>query len=146
MRGRKPKPPEVKEVLGNPGHRPIPPSTPPPAEAGDGIIERPKFLKGKAAKVWDFYVPRMPWLKSVDAHCMAAWCVLVAEFEKDAGKMTASRITQMRTFGSLLGLDPSTRGRLSASSFEKPPAPESANERPAKDPAEKYFAPSRAVN
>ena len=111
MRGRKPKPTVLKLIHGNPGHRPLNKSEPKPAL---GAI-KPRFLKGRAARIWAQYAPeleRLGVLTAVDGHMFAAWCVLAAEFEYDPRMMTASRIAQLRALASSFGLDSSSRARL----------------------------------
>lgn len=48
MAGRRPKPPEVREAMGNPGKREMP--TPPPRVAGR--VEPPSSMKGDALICW----------------------------------------------------------------------------------------------
>jgi phage terminase small subunit len=127
MAGRRPKPTEYKQVIGVTRADRLNPSEPKP----EGEARKPAFLKGRAAKIWAEYAPqliRLRLLTEIDAHHFAAWCSLAAEFERDPQRMTASRIAQMRTLGSLFGLDPSSRARLSV------------KDQPTSDPASKYFA------
>ena len=129
MAGRKPKPTALKEVLGNPGHRTISTNEPKPPQ---GVVLKPKFLKGRAAKIWDEYAPslaKMGVLTPVDAHQFALWCSLAAEFESGPERMTAARIAQMRAAASSFGLEPSSRSRLKTNGGEE-----------SKDPADKYFS------
>jgi phage terminase small subunit len=129
MPGRKPKPTHLKLVQGNPGKRPLNKSEPVPS---CGCL-KPKFLKGRAANIWDEYAPeleRIGVLTAVDGHMFATWCLLAEEVERDAARMSASRISQMRALASSFGLDASSRSRLSVR----------VDGKAKDDPAERYFA------
>jgi phage terminase small subunit len=129
MPGRKPKPTHLKLVQGNPGKRPLNDAEPEPTTG----CPKPKFLKGRAAKIWDEYAPeleRIGVLTAVDGHMFATWCVLAEEVERDAKGMTASRIAQMRALASSFGLDASSRSRLSVKGADKSKD----------DKADQYFA------
>jgi phage terminase small subunit len=105
------KPTALKIIQGNPGKRPLNRHEPKPASG----CEKPKFLKGRAARIWDEYAPeleRIGLLTTVDGHVFAAWCTLAAELESQAGKMSAPRIAQMRMLAAAFGLEPSSRARL----------------------------------
>jgi phage terminase small subunit len=131
MRGRPRKPTVLKLIEGDrgKGRRPLNEAEPQPVSS----CPKPKFLKGRAAKIWDEYAPeleRIGVLTAVDGHMFATWCVLAEEVERDAKGMTASRIAQMRALASSFGLDASSRSRLSVKGDGK-----------AKDdPADRYFA------
>lgn len=132
MRGRKPKPTHIKLVTGNPGKRAISGAEEVQASEPGAAPARPKFLKGRAAKLWDEYAPQLATLgvlTDVDAHMFATWCALAAELEKNPAAMTASRIAQMRALASSFGMDASARTRLGAGGAEKPKA----------DPTAAYF-------
>ncbi len=127
MRGRKPKPSAQKLITGNPGHRRVNRAEPTPA----GEAARPKFLKRRAAKIWEQYAPeleRIGILTSIDSHTFAVWCSLTAEFEDSPRTMSANRISQMRALASSFGMDPSARSRFSVRDAEG-----------SSDPADKYF-------
>jgi phage terminase small subunit len=129
VKGRLPKPTALKEILGNPGHRPLAENEPQP----EGEVLCPRFLKGRAKRLWSRYAPPLiacAVLKATDAHTLAAWCCLTAQFETDAECMTSSRIAQMRALAASLGLDPSSRSRLNV----KPPSTGPLSR------AEQYFA------
>lgn len=68
-----------------------------------GLI-KPKFLKGRASKLWDEYAPRLWWLGDADSHHLAVYCGLVAEYERGPDQMLAARIGQMRAFAGELGI------------------------------------------
>jgi phage terminase small subunit len=127
VRGRKPTPTHLKVLRGNPGKRALPKNEPQP----QGEVEKPRFLKGRAAKLWDQYAPeliRLRVLTVIDAHNFAAWCSLAAEFEKDPAGMVAAKIGQMRGLASSFGMDAAARARLGGS-----------GEKPAEDPFVEYM-------
>ena len=122
------KPTALKIIQGNPGKRPLNQHEPKPASG----CEKPKFLKGRAARIWDEYAPeleRIGILTAVDGHLFAAWCILAAELEIQAGKMNVSRIAQMRMLAASFGLEPSSRARLVVKPHET-----------SEDPAARYLA------
>jgi hypothetical protein len=135
MRGRKPKPTEVKEVLGNPGHRPLNKNEPKP----EGPLERPKYLKGKSKKLFEAKARQMPWLKSVDSEALARWATLEAQFQKAPEQMTASMLARIDSLEARLGMDPSSRSRMNVAAFERPPETRDDAAAAPKDPTEKYF-------
>lgn len=111
MRGRKPKPTHLKLVTGNPGGREINENEPVPS----GAVIKPRFLTGRASKVWDEYAPgliRVGLITAADRHAFAALCCLMAEFEAEPRDMVASRIAQMRALWAEFGMTPSARTRL----------------------------------
>ena len=108
-RGPKPKPTHIKLVTGNPGKRPLPQDEPQPRGP---LSTRPRYLKGRAAKLYDDILVVAWWLRDADTYKAGMWCVLQAEFEKSAKQMNAGRIAQLRTLASELGLDPASRARL----------------------------------
>jgi hypothetical protein len=129
VRGAKPKPAFLKLVTGNPGHRPI---TEDPA-AGvdvnhDNGLEPPPKLKARQKQLWVQYIRRAPWLTHFDIARAHMWVEMQAEFEKSPAEMTAARIGQLRSLGSELGLDPSSRARLGVTGAKEK-----------EDPADKYF-------
>lgn len=128
MAGRRPKPTRLKLVTGNPGKRALPDNEPtPPA----GAVIRPAFLKYRAAELWDERSPiflAMGTLTVADADNFAAWCVLMAEFEKIGEGMQASQIAQMRLLGAEFGMGASARAKIGAGGKGKK-----------KDPADEFF-------
>jgi hypothetical protein len=80
---------------------------------------RPKFVKGRASKLWDEYAAIATWLTDADSHALALWCGLGAEMEKDLKNMTASRISQWRALGAELGFLCASRSRISVKSDGK---------------------------
>lgn len=111
-RGRKPKPTHLHVIDGTlRGDRHKRDGEPEP----DGRPVKPKKLKGRksrASEIWDEIIERADWLSWADGPKAHVFCVLMAEFEKAPLKMPSARITQIRTLGSELGLDPSSRARI----------------------------------
>jgi len=117
-RGAKPKPTELHVVQGTfrPGrHEEQAQNEPKP----DGQLEKPKYLKGRAGRVWDRIAPKLDWLTEVDSDMLALWCGLQAEHESNLEDMPSSRISQMRTLAAELGLTASGRARIGASGKPK---------------------------
>jgi len=128
MAGRRPKPSHLKLLEGT--ARPDRARTAEP-QPPDGEVQRPAFLKGRAATLWNQYAPaceKMGTLTVVDVPTMAAWCVLMANFERKGAAMQASQIAQMRLLGDALGMSASARAKIGT-----------GGEKPSKDPADAYF-------
>jgi len=128
LAGRRPKPTRLKLVTGRlrkgreRKNEPEPPG---------GAIERPEFLKYREAELWDERAPiyiGMGTLTVADVDNFAAWCVLMAEFEKSKEKTQASLIAQMRLLGAEFGMGASARAKLGTGGKGKP-----------KDPADEFF-------
>ncbi len=128
LSGRKPKPPALKLVTGNPGHRPIEgtgdAAAPPVREAP--LVPHRKLTKAQRA-LWDRFIETAWWLTDHDVPKAYAWVCLQAEYDKAPVKMVAARIAQLRVLGNELGFDPSERGRLGISSGQR------------KDAADEFF-------
>ena len=135
-RGRKPKPQEVKKASGNPGKRPLNKHAPEFSAVVD--IEVPEYMEALdyAPVIWKSVVPEL--LKNkilciTDMHNVEAFCLAYDNWRKAQQEVMLKGITvdgsrgpiknpaltvmneaarQMATFGSLLGLDPSSRARL----------------------------------
>ncbi len=78
MRGRKPKPAEVRRREGNPGKRPIPA---PVLVAGRLVPEPPDHFPEAARQAWDVIVPtlaKIGLLDGIDSLALEGLCVLVA--------------------------------------------------------------------
>lgn len=123
--GRKPRPTHLKLIDGNPGKRPLPEGEIEP----EGDVVKPKWLKGRASKVWDQYAPeliRLKVLTSVDVHVFGTYCQLAARAEK--GELLASEIAQFRAIGSEFGIGAASRARLGTRDSKE-----------AKDPAASYL-------
>lgn len=127
MTGRPLKPTALKLIDGT--FRPDrhgPPSAEPQPE---GTPDKPKWLKGRASKVWDQYAPeliRLKVLTSVDGHSFGLWCQLAAKVERK--DYTAAEIAQFRMIGSEFGIGAASRARLGT-----------RDDKETKDPAAKYL-------
>lgn len=136
-RGRKAKPQEVKKTNGNPGKRPLNKNAPEFTQVVN--IDVPDYMAELeyASVIWQSIVPEL--LKNkilciTDMHNVEAFCLAYQNW-RDAQKEVAKNgvvvagsqggpvknpaltamneaSRQMATFGSLLGLDPSSRARL----------------------------------
>lgn len=134
-RGRKPKPTAKKALAGNPGKRALNKDEPKFSEVTD--IDPPAYLPNRAAGMWAMIVPELLTagvLAITDMHNVEAFCVAYDKWRMSEEEVQKSGITvlsaqgspmknpaltaanesmrQMVTFGSLLGLDPSSRTRL----------------------------------
>lgn len=138
-RGRKPKPTKLKELQGNAGKRPLNKNEPQFSQITN--IEPPEWLNSLAVEMWECVMPEligsgvltMPDLHNVESFCMAyaRWReaqdlitmhgVVVtnpetgAMLKNPAVTVVNESAKQMIQFGSLLGLDPSSRARLTGS-------------------------------
>ena len=77
-----------------------------------GALVKPKWLKGRAAKLWDEYSSIGYWLTAADSHSLATWCGLAAEISAGLKNVTSSRISQYRALGSELGFLCASRSRI----------------------------------
>lgn len=96
-----------------------------------GEIVKPAFLKYRASELWDERSPKfiaMGTLTVADVDNFAAWCVLMAEFEKSQEKMQASLVAQMRMLGAEFGMGASARAKLGTTGKRKD-----------NDPSDKFF-------
>ena len=140
MKGRRPKPPEIKRLEGNPGRRPIPTET---TEA-TGRPSKPDYVKGYADQVWNRLVGSMPEkvYTAADQDLLATYCVsaalhrdaaakvheMGAVITTEAGTLTTNpyvrvlnaQATKMTSIGSRLGLDPAARANLRVPKDDKP--------------------------
>lgn len=131
-RGPQPKPTALKEVLGNPGKRPLPKAEPLPI----GAPVMPEHLEGDAAIEWDRVVRSMPpqLYTSADVSTLLAYCTAWALHKKawlevkrkglfakgSMGQLVAnpalavlkSQAEVMLKAGDRLGLSPAARARL----------------------------------
>ena len=142
-RGRKPKPTAKKALAGNPGKRALNTAEPKFSEVATDI-DPPEWLSERAATMWKMLVPellREHVIALTDLHNVEAFCTAydkwrmaeesVQKFgivvESSQGSpmknpaLTAANesMRQMVTFGSMLGLDPSSRTRLIGGNKEK---------------------------
>ncbi|HCU2043988.1 TPA: phage terminase small subunit P27 family [Pseudomonas aeruginosa] len=134
-RGRKPKPTAKKALAGNPGKRALNKDEPKFSDVTD--IDAPGHLRPRAAEMWSMIVPELLGagvLAITDMHNVEAFCIAYDKWRMAEEEVQNSGITvtsaqgspmknpaltaaneamrQMVTFGSLLGLDPSSRTRL----------------------------------
>ena len=141
-RGRKPKPTAQKKLAGNPGKRALNHAEPEFSKITD--VDPPEWLSERAAVMWKMILPellRENVVALTDLHNVEAFCTaydnwrMAQESIKENGivvagatggpvknpALTAANETmrQMVTFGSLLGLDPSSRTRLIGGNKEK---------------------------
>jgi hypothetical protein len=110
IRGRKPKPAYVRLIEGNRGRRPIPQGLSEPS----GKPVRPKWLRGRATRLWTEVLSFATWLTIADSYKLAAWCDRQAQFEnpRERREWTAADRREHRAAGSELGLDLSARSRM----------------------------------
>ncbi|WP_433766650.1 phage terminase small subunit P27 family [Pseudomonas putida] len=141
-RGRKPKPTAKKQLAGNPGKRALNTAEPEFSKITD--VDPPEWLSERAAVMWKMILPellRENVVALTDLHNVEAFCTaydnwrMAQESIRDNGivvagatggpvknpALTAANETmrQMVTFGSLLGLDPSSRTRLIGGNKQK---------------------------
>lgn len=136
-RGRKAKPQEMKRANGNPGKRPLNKKAPEFSQAIN--IDVPDYMADLqyASMIWKSIVPEL--LKNkvlciTDMHNVEAFCLAYENWREAQKEVATEGIVvmgsqggpvknpaltamneaskQMATFGSLLGLDPSSRARL----------------------------------
>ncbi len=132
--GPKPKPPALKVLEGNPGHRPINTDTPKPRPIAPKC---PSWLDPEARKEWRRVAPeleRLGLLTGVDRAALAGYCQAYARwrqaekvldekgltfttatgYEAPRPEATIARqmMVQMRAFCVEFGLTPSARGRM----------------------------------
>lgn len=82
MAGRRPKPTAIKELQGNPGHRPLNDKE---LVAPKGEPEMPKGMLPAARREWKQIVPllmRLGVLSNIDGKALAAYCDTYAHWEK----------------------------------------------------------------
>lgn len=148
-RGRKPKPTAQKRLAGNPGQRPLNENEPQFTELKN--VEPPEWMPELAVIMWQTVMPDLlktkvltvPDLHNVEAFCMA-YCRwrqaeedintngITIHTEKTVIKNPAVTVVneakkQMMQFGSLLGLDPSSRSRLTGAAQDNTPTNPFAN-------------------
>ncbi|MDR7015057.1 phage terminase small subunit P27 family [Acinetobacter sp. 3657] len=136
-RGRKPKPQETKKASGNKGKRLLNHNAPEFSEVTD--IEVPEYITPMehAAMMWRSVIPELlknKVLRITDMHNVEAFCIAYHNWRSAQKEVALFGVTmtndqggviknpaltvlneaskQMVTFGSLLGLDPSSRSRL----------------------------------
>jgi P27 family predicted phage terminase small subunit len=142
-RGRKPKPTAKKALAGNPGKRALNTSEPQFSEITKDI-DPPEWMSDIAATMWKMVVPellREHVIALTDLHNVEAFCTAYSKWRmaEDSVQQFGIVVTsamgspmknpaltaaneamrQMVTFGSMLGLDPSSRSRLIGGNKEK---------------------------
>lgn len=81
MAGRRPKPSALKELAGNPGHRPLNADEVKPPVAAP---EKPKNMSRAASREWDRMVPKLialHLLTDIDGKALMAYCECYATWE-----------------------------------------------------------------
>lgn len=138
--GRKPKPPELKLLEGNPGKRPVNRNCPQP-ERGDAPPKAPAWLEPDAKREWKRVAEELHsigLLTKVDVVAMAAYCQAYARWKEAEQVLTDEGTTMeytnkhgeknqvlhpqvfvankylqiIRAFCAEFGLTPSSRGRM----------------------------------
>lgn len=144
MRGRKPKPTALKRLAGNPGKRPLNDNEPEFTLITD--IEPPTWLSDKAIIMWETVMPellRNKVLTVADIHNVEVFCMAYNRWRQAEDDIKVNGVTitnenttiknpavtvvneattQMMKFGALLGLDPSSRQRLSGAAKDNTPS------------------------
>lgn len=143
-RGRKAKPTEIKRADGNPGKRPLNKNAPDFTEVVD--IAPPLYFEGLeyAPMIWQSIVPELlenKVLRITDMHNVEAFCIAYDNYRRAQQQVNEEGVTvqgamggpiknpaltalneavrQMVTLGSVLGLDPSSRQRLTGNPDKK---------------------------
>lgn len=144
MRGRRPKPTALKKLAGNPGKRPLNDNEPEFTLITD--IEPPTWLSDKAIIMWETVMPellRNKVLTVADIHNVEVFCMAYNRWRQAEDDIKVNGVTitnenttiknpavtvvneattQMMKFGALLGLDPSSRQRLSGAAKDNTPS------------------------
>ena len=144
--GRKPKPTQRKIAAGNPGKRAL--NKEEPDFGGVTNVDPPEWIIGHARDMWERVVPLLctqKVLQMTDLHNVEIFCnaygnwrsaqedvarngIVVAGSQGGPVKNPAltainEAARQMATFGAMLGLDPSSRVRLTGGGNKKPENP-----------------------
>ena len=151
MRGRKPKPTELKLVTGNPGRRPLPKNEP---KTRGPLGGPPKWMTDEQRGIWEEAIKEAPLgvLTASDRHLFTTWVCAVNLHRKAAMEVGEQGITLTTTNGNIiqspcvgamntqaqiimrasseLGFSPVSRSRVTV--------PDEGNEKE-EDPAAKYF-------
>jgi phage terminase small subunit len=133
VRGRKPDPPVLRMLKGNPSGRAIPAdvrkavrdaiASGVPLESTVG--PPPRYLSERAAAVWAETASSAPWLEPADRALLESFCLAVLLMRDDPNRLrTAAQI--VKSAGAELGLSPTSRTRLRT----KPEAPVAAGDFP----------------
>lgn len=143
-RGRKAKPQENKRVAGNPGRRPLNNQAPEFTEVTN--IDVPDYMVRLeyASVMWTSIIPELlknKLLRITDMHNVEAFCIAYENWRKAQREVALNGIVvagaqggpvknpaltalnesskQMASFGAMLGLDPSSRARLTGGGSKK---------------------------
>lgn len=133
VRGRRPKPTQLKVISGNPGKRPLNLSEPKP----EGPAQCPAWLDGGGKAEWRRVAPhleKMGLLTAVDMAAFACYCDAVSKLEQANNKIESlgliaktggggakvspyftirsKAMEEIRAFASEFGFTPSSRGRI----------------------------------
>lgn len=133
--GRKPKPTSRKVAAGNPGKRALNKNEPDFDQVVN--IDPPEWLEGAGRELWETLAPQLCKqlvLQATDVQNLEAYCAAYGRFRLGQQSITKDGITvpgasgspvknpaatvineavkQMATYGAMLGLDPSSRQRL----------------------------------
>lgn len=144
MKGRKPKPTALKRLSGNPGGRKLNDNEPEFTLITD--VEPPTWLSDKAVTMWETVMPellRNKVLTVADIHNVEVFCMAYNRWRQAEDDIKVNGVTitnesttiknpavtvvneatnQMMKFGALLGLDPSSRQRLSGAAKDNTPS------------------------
>lgn len=140
--GRRPKPTAQKQLAGNPGKRAL--NTAEPDFSAVTRVEPPEWMQPLAIQMWENVLPELLAQRIVcitDLHNVEAFCTAYANWRAaqqlvvEHGPLMTSAMgspmknpaltaakeamAQMVTFGALLGLDPSSRSRLTGGKKQK---------------------------
>ncbi|USY23958.1 phage terminase small subunit P27 family [Alcaligenes sp. 1735tsa3] len=143
--GRRPKPTERKVATGNPGKRAL--NKEAPEFGGIVNVDSPSWLVGAGRELWEHLAPLLcaqQVLQGTDLQNLEFYCAAYGRFRLAEEEIAKNGITvlgvqggvvknpaatiineatrQMATFGSLLGLDPSSRQRLLGPKGDDPAA------------------------
>jgi P27 family predicted phage terminase small subunit len=140
--GRRPKPTAQKALAGNPGKRALNKAEPQFSEITQ--VDPPEWMQPLAIQMWEMVLPELLAQKIVcitDLHNVEAFCTAYANWRAAQAMvvehgpvvqsamgspmknpaLTAAKeaMSQMVTFGAMLGLDPSSRARLTGGKKSK---------------------------
>lgn len=106
-----------------------------------GPVAMPAYLRRErprtAVQLWNEYAPALlvlGTLRKESESMFALWCSEMALYERSPKRFTASRITQIRSLASSLGMDPSSQGKFST--------PANADQ----DPTDEFFTGPQLAN
>jgi len=112
IRGKRKTPAHLR-VIGTPTARecPVDPAKEiKPSYAND--LKPPRKLVGLEKRLWNERIRKAPWLTEFDVDRAYMWVHLNAKFLRDPESMKGVMVNTLRTLGSELGFDPSSRTRM----------------------------------